>query len=288
MLPEVCAVWVQAFMATSNEKNVILSQESAESLKSNLRQVADELTRVRDRTREEAESLDRIRGMLDLKYLNDLLSVIDQLEARVKSVESGAETKKYILELESEQRRLAKLWDAFKTQEDQLKALEAERDDILAEYRKLEKSIADLGSPQRVKARITQLEAENQLLKGDAARTASRLEEYVKLFTREQERLAKLYKVFEDTEARLDKANAELAKATATPRKVAPVAPTPARKRKGTAKKGVLGLPLAERKKRYNAEFAAFRKRAAKARGGKGAYKDRPGAVALRKKYGLK
>lgn len=282
MLLEVCAVWVQSFMATPNEKNVILSQESAESLKSNLRQVADELTRVRDRTREEAESLDRIRGMLDLKYLNDLLSVIDQLEARVKSVESGAETKKYILELESEQRRLAKLWDAFKTQEDQLKALESERDDILAEYRKLEKSLADLGSPQKVKARINELESENQLLKGDAARTASRLEEYVKLFTQEQERLAKLYKVFEDTEARLDKANAELAKTT--PRKA--TAPAPARK--AAAKKGVLALPLSERKKLYNAEFAEFKKRAEKARGGKGAYKNRPGAVALRKKYGLK
>ena len=115
-------------MATPNEKNVIIPMESAESLKSNLRQVAEELTRVRDRTREEAESLDRIRGMLDLKYLNDLLSVIDQLEKRVKEVESGAEQKKYILELEAEQRRLAKLWDAFKTQEDQLKAVERERE----------------------------------------------------------------------------------------------------------------------------------------------------------------
>lgn len=279
-------------MATSNEKNVVIPMESAESLKSNLRQVADELTRVRDRTREEVDSLDRIRGMLDLKYLNDLLSVIDQLEARIKTVESGAEARKYILELESEQRRLAKLWDAFKTQEDQLKAIERERDDILGEYRKLEKSLVDLGSPARVKARILDLESENQLLKGDAARTASRLEEYVKLFTQEQERLAKLYKVFEDTEARLDKANAEIARLAPRKKTVAPVAAKPAAApaRKATVKKGAGKKPLtlAERRKRYNAEFAAFKKRAQSARGGKGAYKNRPGAVALRKKYGIK
>ncbi len=277
-------------MATSNEKNVIIPMESAESLKSNLRQVADELTRVRDRTREEVDSLDRIRGMLDLKYLNDLLSVIDQLEARIKTVESGAEARKYILELESEQRRLAKLWDAFKTQEDQLKALERERDDILGEYRKLEKSLVDLGSPARVKARILDLESENQLLKGDAARTASRLEEYVKLFTQEQERLAKLYKVFEDTEARLDKANAEIARLAPRKKIVAPVAAKPAPARKATVKKGAGKKPLtlAERRNRYNTEFAAFKKRAMSARGGKGAYQNRPGAVALRKKYGIK
>jgi hypothetical protein len=268
-------------MAAQNDKNVVISAESAENLKANLRQVADELTRVRDRTREEAESLDRIRGMLDLKYLNDLLSVIDQLEARVKQVESGAEQKKYIQELDTEQRRLAKLWDAFKTQEDQLKAVERERDDILAEYRKLEKSIADLGSPSRVKSRILELEGENQLLKGDAARTSQRLEEYVKLFTQEQERLAKLYKVFEDTESRLNKAEAELARSATKARPVrAPAAP------KATVK-GPKALSLAERRRRYNAEFAEFRKRAEKARGGKGQYKNRPGAVALRKKYGL-
>jgi chromosome segregation ATPase len=273
-------------MATPNERNVVIPMESAESLKANLRQVADELTRVRDRTREEAESLDRIRGMLDLKYLNDLLSVIDQLEARVKQVESGAEQRKYIQELEVEQRRLAKLWDAFKTQEDQLKALERERDDILAEYRKLEKALADLGSPAKVKARILELENKNQNLRNDAARTATRLEEYVKLFTQEQERLAKLYKVFEDTEARLSEATTKLAKFEGRQsRKTAKA--TPAKPKAAPAKKGVLALPLAERRRRYQAEFAAFKKRAKSARGGKGPYAKRPGALALRKKYGL-
>lgn len=272
-------------MATPNEKNVVIPMESAESLKSNLRQVADELTRVRDRTREEADSLDRIRGMLDLKYLNDLLSVIDQLEARVKQVESGAEQKRHVQELESEQRRLAKLWDAFKTQEDQLKAIERERDDILAQYRRLEKSIADLGSPTRVKARVAELESENQLLKGDASRTAARLEEYVKLFTQEQERLAKLYKVFEDTESRLNKATAELEKTQ--PRR-ARAARAPAPTGKTSARRDVRSLPVAERRRLYNAEFAEFKKRAQRARGGKGHFENRPGAVALRTKYGLK
>lgn len=264
------------------ERNIIVPMESAENLKANLRQVAEELTRVRDRTREEAESLDRIRGMLDLKYLNDLLSVIDQLEGRIKRVESGAEQKRWIAELETEQRRLAKLWDAFKTQEDQLKAVERERDDILAEYRKLEKQLRDLGAPAKVKARLADLESENTMLKGDAARTANRLEEYVKLFTQEQERLAKLYKVFEDTEARLNDSTAKLARYESR---------AASAKKATTARRGrqadVKSLPIAERRRRYKAELAEFVKRAKRARGGRGPFERRPGAVKLRKKYGL-
>lgn len=266
------------------EKNVVIPMESAENLKANLRNVAEELTRLRDRTREEAESIERVRGMLDLKYLNDLLSVIDQLEARVKMVESGTERQRWVAELEQEQRRLAKLWDAFKTQEDQLKAVERERDDILSEYRKLEKQFAELGAPGKIKARIAQLEQENGLLKSDVSRTANRLEEYTKLFTQEQERLAKLYKVFEDTEAKLTEANEKVAKFEAKATK-AKAKPAPKR---ASGKTGILALPIAERRRRYNAEFAAFKKRAQSARGGKGPYAKRPGAIALRKKYGLK
>jgi chromosome segregation ATPase len=261
-----------------SEGNVVIPQESAEAIKQNLRQVAEELTRVRDRAREEADSLDRIRGMLDLKYLNDLLSVIDQLEGRVKQMERGAEVKRWKTELDNEQKRLAKLWDAFKTQEDQLKSLMRERDDALTQYRNLEKTFTELGSPTKVRARISELEAENRRLEAEGNVAASRLERYVDLFTKEQERLAKLYKVYEDAEARLNTFNKAAAKTAAT---VRPATTRPASKPSPKP-------TTAQRRAAYERELAAFKKRAAARPGGKGKFENRPGALKLKRKYGIK
>jgi chromosome segregation ATPase len=266
-------------MATrSSEGNVVIPAESAEAIKQNLRAVADELTRVRDRAREEADSLDRIRGMLDLTYLNDLLSVIDSLETRVKQMEKGGEVKRWKTELHNEQVRLAKLWDAFKTQEDQLRALERERDEALKGYRTMEKDLADLGSPASIRRRFADLEAENRRLEAESTVVANRLEKYVELFTKEQERLAKLYKVYEDAEARL--AKYEKGAKPAQKIKVVKVAAKPA---------VVAEAKLAPKQRlAYRTEMQAFKRRASVSKGGKGPYDKRPGALRIKRKYGVK
>ncbi|MBI2078070.1 MAG: hypothetical protein HYT80_06840 [Euryarchaeota archaeon] len=210
--------------ATESSGNLILPSESAEAIKANLRQVAEEITRVRDRTREEAESLERIRGMLDMKYLTDLMSTVEKLETQVRKIQTTpptAEAKRWKTELENEQRRLAKLWDAFKTQEDMLKQLQAERDDVLKEWKSLERQMENLGTPSKIKTRLATLEAQNQRLRNDASSAQARLEEYARMYAQEQERLAKLFKVYQDTQAKYDtlRKRAEPAKAAPAARK---------------------------------------------------------------------
>lgn len=260
---------------SSDSKNVVMSAESAEAVKANLQQVAEEIARVRDRTKDEVESLERIRGMLDLKYLNDLLSVIESLENRVRQMERGTEALRWKSELENEQRRLAKLWDAFKSQEDQLRAVERERDDILAQYRSYEKQFADHGGPQKLKQRVTELEHTNRRIAVEHEAAASRLEKYVQLFAQEQERLAKLYKVWEDTEARRAALERQLGRA---PRKTAARAAAPTAS-SSTARKNALA---------YAREMKELRKRAKNARGGSGPIAKRASARKLRAKYGIK
>lgn len=195
--------------ANTSGRSVVIPVESAEQLKAKLQRVSDEIAKVRDKTREDAESLERIRGLLDLKHLNEMLGMIQSLETRVRQVEAAGPVKPVKAELEREQRRLAKLWDAFKTQEDQLKALERERNDILDKFRGLERQLVDMGTPTQIRARISHLDSENRRVGSDLATASTRVEKYVGLFTQEQERLAKLYKVYEDAEARLHRYETE-------------------------------------------------------------------------------
>ena len=193
--------------ATESSGNLILPSESAEAIKANLRQVAEEITRVRDRTREEAESLERIRGMLDMKYLTDLMSTVEKLETQVRKIQTTpptAEAKRWKTELENEQKRLAKLWDAFRTQEDMLNQLQAERDSVMKEWKSLERQMEGLGTPSKIRTRLATLENTNTRLRNDSSSAQARLEEYARMYAQEQERLAKLFKVYQDTQSKYD------------------------------------------------------------------------------------
>lgn len=188
-----------------SESRVIIPTSEAESIKSNLQRVQEELGRVRDKAREEADTLERIRGMIDLKYLNDLLSAIEELEERVNAMDEGTETQKVRDQLETEQERLAKLWDAFKTQEDELRATENERDALLKRLEELEDEMKEIGSVSAVKAKLDYLETENKRLSDELRRASELTDDYRDNFEKEQERLAKLFKVYEDMSAQLEK-----------------------------------------------------------------------------------
>lgn len=183
---------------------VIIPTSEAESIKSNLQRVQEELGRVRDKAREEADTLERIRGMIDLKYLNELLSAIEELEDRVNAMDEGTETRKVRGQLESEQHRLAKLWDAFKTQEDELRATENERDALLKRLDELEDEMKEIGSVSSVKAKLDYLETENKRLSDELRKASEITDDYRENFEKEQERLAKLYKVYEDVAAQVE------------------------------------------------------------------------------------
>jgi chromosome segregation ATPase len=220
--------------------------EGAAELKRNMSNIADEIGRVRDQAQQEAASLDKIRGMLDVGYLNDLLETIEQMESRFEEESSSNAAMQEDVdsareELAAEQERLAKLWDAYKTQEDELDRLKRdyplmeeklfERDrqidtlrrelarlEPLAKYKseydaivkEHESLIRDLDRANRdmdkMDDKIASMESELSEMRG-MSEFKHRVSDLEGELEEERERLAKLYRVYEELEA--DKAAVE-------------------------------------------------------------------------------
>lgn len=230
-------------MATSSERTTITTTtrstrtEGADSIKRNLSNIASEIEKVRERAREEVNSLEKIKGMLDVGYLNDLIRSVEQLEIRLQTLESEAvgaagEVDAVRAELAKEQERLAKLWEAYKVQEDELANLRREAPimtERLAERERalesLRREVARLEPLSRYKNEYESAVRENQTLRvevenlnrelrrlGDSQRemegelvrlredagSKGRLAELQGSLDAERERLAKLYKVYEE------------------------------------------------------------------------------------------
>lgn len=225
---------------TSNTRTTRTStRQGADEIKKNLTNVASEIARVRDQARQEAESLERIRGMLGTGYFENLLSSIEELETRIEELESASleargDVERTQAELGQEQERLRKLWDAYKSQEDELDRLK--RDYPLMEEKLFERErlveqqkreIARLEGMSQYKTDYENLLRDHRTLEAEADRTqkqlqksqdhiqrmeaevrelrevevdAGRIEELEKLLDEERERLAKLYRVYEDLE----------------------------------------------------------------------------------------
>ncbi len=230
-------------MARSVTRTVTTSSssvEGADQLKRNIANIAEEIARVRDQARGEVDTLDRIRSMLDVGYLNDLLRTIQQLEVRIEELEDGGFQFQQVAEdaqreLLEEQDRLKKLWDAYKAQEDELERVK--RDYPLMEEKlferertieSLRKEVARLEPFAEFKAQYEATEKENRKLTSELEVVERRLEKALASVTRleddvsslralekdrhklqgleaelneERERLAKLYSVYEDLEA---------------------------------------------------------------------------------------
>jgi chromosome segregation ATPase len=207
-------------------------------LKNNLTTVQEELARVRDSARQEAESLEKIRHLLDADALNNLIRTIEDLETRLETLQAevdGGGSAQMRAELEQEQERLRKLWDAYKSQEDELnrvrrdyplmeeKLFERERtieslrrelarleplakqkkefDEANLQSRRLRTEVDRLTNEvRRANDRADALESEAASLREDAA-SKGRVGELESALEEERERLAKLYKVYEDGEA---------------------------------------------------------------------------------------
>lgn len=212
----------------------------ADQLKANISNIAQEIARVRDQARQEVGALDKIRNMLDVGYLTDLLSSIQTLEERMETLErealnSSAQADTLASELEQERARLEKLWNAYKAQEDELERLK--RDYPLMEEKLFERErtiesmrreIARLEPLSRFKGEADRLAEEKRMLEQDLRKTQADLErslaamremeremeglrelgpakqrarELEEQLEEERERLAKLYKVYEDLES---------------------------------------------------------------------------------------
>lgn len=189
-------------------------------------------------------------------------------------------------DLLAEQRRLAKLWDAFKKQEDEYRAIEKERDDLWTRVQEMEKASSAIGDPTKTYAQLQTLERENEKLRRDVSELGEKLDSYRAQFNEEQERLAKLFKVYEDAESERARAVKEVdawqkwyeAHAKTMPRAVASTV--------SRAGGGLTPKQMAQRK--YAAGMKRIRARATKAKGGKGPIKGRGAAKRLRSKLGVK
>lgn len=239
-------------MATTVERRTVTHQtriEGASQVKANLAAVAAEIALVRDRAREEANSLERIRGMLDVSYLNNLVKTIEELEIRMSSFEtvalnSASQVDQAQAELRQEQERLAKLWDAYKAQEDEFKALKAQSAEWaprLGAYEReidsLHREVSRLEPLSRMKAEFDNAQRENQVLRHEVesvnrelraahdemarhvdelaslralGNSKSRVTELEHELDTERDRLAKLYKVYEEQSAGLKASHAHL------------------------------------------------------------------------------
>lgn len=189
-------------------------------------------------------------------------------------------------ELLLEQRRLAKLWDAFKKQEDEYRAIERERDDLWTRVQELEKASAGLGDPRQTFARLRALEKENEKLRADVADLGGRLEEYRASFNEEQERLAKLYKVYEDAEAGRLRAEKEAHKLGKERDGLLGKIGSLSRTAQAVAtQRGGKGSKRQRLQRQYAGRMGAIRRRAARAPGGKGPIANRTAAQKARARY---
>jgi chromosome segregation ATPase len=201
-----------------------------DELKTRLEAVNAELRRIQSEVKRDADSLERFRQRLDTSYLDSLMALIDGLEARVNEATSAARAAEDRSaadrrRLQDEEERLVKLWDIYKTQEKDVRSLQEKTARLEDELKAKDTNLYEIeGVINQKDAKVRSLEEESnglrrQLAEFEGLRSEiSELEHYKadnkdlnsKIET-ERERLAKLYTVYEETEAEKEKMSAELA-----------------------------------------------------------------------------
>lgn len=227
---------------TVTRTSQVRETEQVTEARENLHVVSEGLMDLRDRARQQAETINALLARLEDDSIGAIGSLVEELEERIEILESrldesGADRQHAVEELEAEKDRLTKLWDAYKAQEEELRRARrdepilreqlADREQLISE---LEDEIARLKAVEPYKERyqslmrdherlrdsykdleedlqsrndtIADLEARTESLKSyeDDSRRAKELERQL---NEEKERLAKLYKVYEDTEQKL-------------------------------------------------------------------------------------
>ncbi len=163
-----------------------------------------------------SQEIARVRNSLDTNQLEVLLRSLGDLENTMKNLENealvaGQQADQSKAELSREQERLKKLWDAYKAQEDEIARLKNQdallldrEGTIQAQQRELQVLSSDL---KRANDAMLAMENETNSLR-ETAVTPARYAEIEGQLDEERERLAKLYRVYEDVEtdrARLEK-----------------------------------------------------------------------------------
>ncbi len=125
-----------------SEKSIVPTD--AQELRTRLQSVNVELQRIGATVRKDADSLERLRQMLDVSYVGELITLIEEMERQVSAATESAaqaaeETDEYRRRLGAEEERLEKLWDAYKVQEREFLS-------VKETVTRLERDLADKGA----------------------------------------------------------------------------------------------------------------------------------------------
>lgn len=176
--------------------------------------LADELEDALAELRSGLEDADEVEEPLER-----LAALADQVRAEHEQVEKTRDRAHEAEEtLAEEQRRLEKLWSAYKDQEAEIEELEAERSEVReslhAERERVRELEEDLEALETSRERARQEKAELQEELERRKERIAELEPFVEFeaeveqleaeLEEERTRLAKLYAVFEETEAERD------------------------------------------------------------------------------------
>ncbi len=250
----------------------IIYGKDAEKIRNDFKEILSEIDSITQGSYKEKEILKKIREMIDVDRIERLFQMLDSMEKKAREADERAisafrDMEKYRRELENEQTRLEKLWDAYKKQEDdiskekkeaedwknkfmeqegvigdlkkkveELKDLEEDREKLekltgeLKEYKSekeklqmelerekaskasLEKEVEELSVylPYKKEAEMLRKKVEELEPLKDYVVYKKKYDEVEELYKKEQERLAKLYKVYEDLNKELKEAKAKL------------------------------------------------------------------------------
>ena len=211
------------------DPTTLSTARNAEELRERLQAVSQELHRTQREIQQDAAGLERLRSMLDVGYWNDLVAIVNQLEAKVREATEMSQQAEALRaedkrRLDEEQRRLEKLWDAFKLQEREVLTereragrLDRELQDKDSSRARLEADVEEKADQLRrveednrlYQSKVEELEGRLAQLK-DLEEMRSQAEDYRAKYEAERERLAKLYAVYEESEAERDRLKKEL------------------------------------------------------------------------------
>lgn len=199
------------------------------AIKDRLNSVQAALDEIEDQVRQDAQSLERLQDVFDVSYLKELGQMVNELELKVTEVAEEAErarerAREAEADLRAEQERLEKLWDVYKQQEAELEEAEQAREEAQREAEQARDHVDELESELESERRaLRQAQEENGRLREQLADKEAKVEELShsedleeriddleEELEEEHERLAKLYGVFEETQAERDDLAAEL------------------------------------------------------------------------------
>lgn len=125
-------VWEEWWIMVEENIKTGNDSEHVSSLKDRLHQVVDEIDALKDSFSKNTENLGKIKSMLDIGSIEHITTMIEDFEHRIVEAERRQEeasegARRYGEELEKEKERLIKLWEAYKSQEDELSNTEKKK-----------------------------------------------------------------------------------------------------------------------------------------------------------------